>query len=150
MNTASARLYETDFYGWIQQQAGVLKAGNFASLDLDNLIEEIESMGKSHQRALESRLEVLLMHLLKWQFQPKRRTPSWEHTINVQRDRLADHLLENPSLKPKIPEAQMKAYRYAVKEASQETSLPHSTFPEHCPWTFEQVINPDFWPEPAC
>jgi len=149
MGTTSARLYETDFYGWIQNQAGVLRAGNFASLDLDNLIEEIESMGKSHQRALESRLEVLLIHLLKWQFQPERKSPSWEHTINEQRDRLTDHLLENPSLKPKTPEAQVKAYRYAIKGASRETGLPVSIFPPQCPWTFEQIMDPDFWPEAA-
>jgi len=147
MNTATARLYETDFYGWIQHQAGVLRAGNFASLDLDNLIEEIESMGKSHKRALESRLEVLLVHLLKWRFQPRLRTPSWEYTINEQRDRLADHLAENPSLTPKIPEAQAKAYRYAVKGASQETGLERSTFPEQCPWAFDEIMAADFWPE---
>jgi len=149
MGTTSARLYETDFYGWIQNQAGVLRAGSFASLDLDNLIEEIESMGKSHLRALESRIEVLLIHLLKLQFQPERKSPSWEHTINEQRDRLTDHLLENPSLKPKVPEAQTKAYRYAIKGASRETGLPVSTFPPQCPWTFEQIMDPDFWPEAA-
>jgi len=147
MNPASARLYETDFYGWIQQQAGMLKAGSFASLDLENLIEEIEDMGKNRQRALESRLEILLMHLLKWQFQPKRRGVSWTLTIEEQRDRLADHLAENPSLKPKIPEAQAKAYRYAVKGASRETGIPASTFPEQCPWTVEQVMDETFWPE---
>jgi len=149
MSTASARLYETDFYGWIQHQAGVLKAGNFAALDMDNLIEEIESMGKSHQRALESRLEVLLMHLLKLQFQPERKTPSWERTVKEQRRRLADHLLENPSLKPKIPEAQAKAYSYAITGASAETGIEESLFPERCPWTFEQIMNPDFWPVSA-
>jgi len=147
MSSASARLYETDFYGWIQQQAGVLRAGSFASLDMDNLIEEIESMGKSHKRALESRLEVLLIHLLKWQYQPRRRTPSWERTIKEQRNRLADHLLENPSLKPKVTEAQTKAYRYAIPAASEETGLDETTFPAHCPWTFEQVMDNDFWPE---
>jgi len=83
------------------------------------------------------------------QFQPERKTPSWEYTINEQRDRLADHLLENPSLKPKVPEAQAKAYRYAVRGASQETCLPVSTFPAQCPWTFEQIMNPDFWPVSA-
>jgi len=149
MNTASARLYETDFYGWIQNQAGVLRAGNFASLDLDNLIEKIKSMGKSHKRALQSRLEILLIHLLKWQFQPEHRTHRWERAIKEQRRRLADHLLENPSLKPKVPEAQEKAYRYATEGASAETGIAESIFPKQCPWGFEQVIDPDFWPEAA-
>jgi len=85
MSTETARLYETDFYGWVQNQAGALRVGNFASLDLDNLIEEIEDMGKSRQRALESRLEILLMHLLKWQFQPEMKGPSWHFTIDEQR-----------------------------------------------------------------
>jgi len=149
MSTASARLYETDFYGWIQNQAGVLKAGNFASLDLDNLIEEIESMGKSHQRALESRLEILLIHLLKWTFQPERMTPSWKHTIREQRMRIADHLKKNPSLKSRLPEAFSTAYKYAIMGASTQTDIHESTFPAQCPWTFEQATNPDFWPDAA-
>jgi len=149
MNTAAAQLYETDFYGWIQNQAGMLKAGNFASLDLDNLIEEIEDMGKNRQRELESRLEVLLIHLLKWRFQSELSGPSWRFTIEEQRRRLVDHIQENPSLKPKIPEAQTKAYRYATFRASKETGISESKFPTLCPWTFEQVMAPDFWPDPA-
>jgi len=147
MSTASTRLYETDFYGWIQNQAGVLRAGSFAALDLDNLIEEIESMGKSHQRALESRLEILLIHLLKWQYQTGRRTPSWEHTIKEQRRRIAGHLKKNPSLKSKIPETFAEAYEYAVPSASVETNMPATTFPSACPWTFEQVMDEHFWPD---
>jgi len=149
MSTTSPRLYETDFYGWIQNQAGVLRAGNFASLDLENLIEEIEDMGKNRQRALESRLEILLMHLLKWQFQPERMTPSWKYTIREQRKRITDHLKKNPSLKPLVPEACTDAYSYAVMSASEETGIDESTFPALCPWTFKQIIDPDFWPEPS-
>jgi len=146
MSTASARLYETDFYGWIQQQANVLRAGSFAALDLDNLIEEIESMGKSHQRALESRLEILLIHLLKWQFQSDCATPSWKYTIREQRRRIADHLKKNPSLKTRVPEAFETAYSYAIMRASEETGLEESRFPTQCPWTLEQVLDADFWP----
>jgi len=147
MNTTSPRLYETDFYGWVQQQAGVLRAGSFASLDLDNLIEEIEDMGKNRQRALESRLEILLMHLLKWQFQPKRRTRSWKLSIEEQRERIAGLLRENPSLKSRVQETLVEAYGYAIRWASQQTSLPRSTFPEQCPWTYEKITDPDFWPD---
>jgi len=149
MSTPSAQLYETDFYGWAQHQADVLRAGNFASLDLGNLIEEIEDMGKSQQRALESRLEILLMHLLKWQYQPKRRTPSWKYSIREQRLRIRDHLTKNPSLTSKIPEAQVSAYRYALLGASEETGIDESTFPAQCPWTFEEVMDSGFWPGPA-
>jgi len=147
MNTATAQLYETDFYGWLQHQADTLRSGNFAHLDVANLIEEIDSMGKSHQRALESRLEILLMHLLKWQFQPKMRTPSWRATIHVQRDRIDKLLRENPSLKRRIPKAFDEAYRFAAGLAETETGLDQSTFPERCPWTFEQAIAADFWPQ---
>jgi len=149
MSTTTAQLYETDFYGWLQHQADMLRAGNFASLDRDNLIEEIDSMGKSHQRALESRLEILLMHLLKWQFQPKLAGPSWRATIRVQRDRIDKLLRENPSLKNRLPGAFAEAYRFASGMAETETGIDQSTFPVHCPWTFEQAMHPDFWPEAA-
>jgi len=149
MSTATARLYETDFYGWVQNQAGVLRAGNFASLDLENLIEEIEDMGKSRQRALESRLEILLMHLLKWQFQPEMKGPSWHFTIDEQRERIAKLLRENPSLKRLIDSALEESYKFAVRLAVKETGLKKSTFPTQCPWTFEQAINEEFWPEEA-
>jgi len=148
MNIATARLYETDFYGWIQTQANFLKAGNFAGLDLDNLIEEIESMGKSQQRALESRLEVLLMHLLKWEFQPKRRTPSWEYTIKEQRKRIARLLKKSPSLSSVLEEALLEAYEFAVSSASEETGLDEADFPQTLLWSIEEVMNPDFWPGP--
>jgi len=149
MSSAAARLYETDFYGWIQNQADTLRARNFSRLDVDNLIEEIEDMGKSEQRELESRLEVLLAHLLKWQFQAGYRGVSWELTIEEQRRRISDHLMKNPSLKSKIQDAYMSSWRYAIILATKETKLPRSTFPEQCPWTFEQATNPDFWPESA-
>jgi len=147
MSARTARLYETDFYGWIQQQADSMRSRNLAKLDFDNLIEEIESMGKSQQRALESRLEILLLHLLKWQFQPHRRTPSWKYSIREQRLRIADHLLKNPSLKTKIAEAQASAYRYALLGAAEETGIDESSFPTQCPWTFEQMMDAQFWPE---
>jgi len=146
MTTTSARLYDTDFYGWIQQQADVLKSGSFASLDLENLIDEIESMGKSQQRALASRLEVLLIHLLKWQFQPNLVSPSWKHTIKEQRRRIADHLQDNPSLKSRVPKALETAYSYAVMGASAETGLEEESFPSQCPWTFAQIMEENFWP----
>jgi len=147
MSTATAELYETDFYGWVQSQAEALRSGNLADIDLDNLIEEVESMGRSEQRELESRLEVLLAHLLKWRFQPSRRGGSWELSIEEQRRRIADHLRKNPSLKTKIPEALESAYRYGIFRAAKETKLHRSVFPTQCPWTFEQVTDPSFWPD---
>jgi len=145
--TATTPLYEADFYGWIQTQAAMLRAKNFVALDLENLVEEIESMGKSEKRELESRLEVLLMHLLKWRYQPERRSTSWELTIEEQRRRLALHLAENPSLKSKIADVFPVAYELAVFSATKETKLHRSVFPTQCPWTFEQATDPGFWPD---
>jgi len=147
MSLAQTTLYETDFYGWIQQQAARLRSRNINGLDFDNLVEEIESMGRSEKRELESRLELLLMHLLKWVYQPQRRGSSWEATIVEQRDRLADHLRDNPSLKSLVPEIYDRTYRYAVTLAVKETGMGRPTFPATCPWSFDEAMDDGFWPE---
>lgn len=140
-------LYDTDFYAWAKEQAALLRTGNLSAADIDHIAEEIESMGKTEKRELVSRLTVLLLHLLKWRFQPGRRGASWEATIAVQRDDVADHLLDNPSLKAILNEVIISAYRKAMILAIGETGLPRSIFPETCPWTFEEIMNPGFWPE---
>jgi len=143
----SATLYETDFYGWTQSQVEAMRAGNLVGLDLDHLIEEVESMGKSEKRELESRLEVLLTHLLKWQYQPNFRGKSWQLTVKEQRKRIAYHLEENPSLKARMPTACEKLYAFAVMKAVKETGMDESVFPAQCPWTFDQAVDENFWPE---
>jgi len=145
--TTTTSLYDTDFYGWTQRQAEALRAGDLASLDLDNLIEEVESMGKSEKRELESRLEVLLMHLLKWRYQPNLRARGWQLTIKEQRKRIALHLKENPSLKSHIPRAYENIYDFAVIDAVKETGMDDSVFPTQCPWTFAQITDPNFLPD---
>ncbi|PWB82504.1 MAG: DUF29 domain-containing protein [Methylocystaceae bacterium] len=142
-------LYETDFYAWANEQAALLRAGKLSAADIENIAEEIESMGRSEKRELVSRLTVLLLHLLKWRFQPEKRGPSWEASISVQRNRLVRHLDDNPSLKPHIPKASSDAYRDAVLDAVAETNLPKSTFPGQCPWSFEQMVDAEFWPNDA-
>jgi ribosomal protein L29 len=139
-------LYDCDFYAWANEQAALLRAGKLAAADIAHIAEEIESMGKSEQRELESRLAILLHHLLKWQFQPKRRSASWEASIRVQRRDLARHIDRNSSLKPLVPEATNYAYGNAVIEASAETGLVESAFPAECLWTFEQIMDAAFWP----
>jgi Domain of unknown function DUF29 len=141
-----SRLYESDFYAWSREQAELLRAGKLAAADIEHIAEEIDSMGRTEKRELISRLSVLLIHLLKWRFQPEKRSPSWEASIRVQRNRLADHLDDNPSLKPLLPQALASAYRDASLEAVAETSLAASTFSEMCPWTVEQVLDKGFWP----
>jgi hypothetical protein len=143
----SNTLYEQDFFAWANDQARLLRAGKLAEADIDHIAEEIESMGKTEKRELVSRLEVLLMHLLKWQFQPDRRGKSWINTIRVQRNRLDSHLADNPSLKPLLPAAIQAAYENAKIEAAGETELDEAVFPEVCAWSFEQFADPAFWPE---
>ena len=143
----SGSLYDTDFYAWANQQAALLRAGKLSAADIDHIAEEIESMGKTEERELESRLTVLLLHLLKWQFQPQRRGSSWKATIRVQRRDIARHLTRNPSLKPHVPEAVSYAYENARIEAAAETGIAEETFPVACPWPFETLIDAGFWPD---
>ena len=103
-------------------------------------------MGKTEKRELASRLTILLLHLLKWQYQPGRRSASWQATIRVQRRDLAVHMADNPSLKAMLPQAIDQAYGNAVIEAGAETGLLESTFPVVCPWTYDQITNQNFWP----
>ena len=143
----SASLYDRDFYAWANEQAALLRAGNLAAADIANIAEEIDSMGRTEKRELISRLAVLLLHLLKWRHQPERRGASWEVTIRNQRRSLARHLADNPSLKSKLPEAASDAYEDARGEAYAETGLPEATFPAACPWSLDEVMAQDYWPE---
>jgi hypothetical protein len=140
-------IYEIDFYGWTQQQAAFLKSGCLSNLDIKNLIEEVESMGRSEKRELDSRLMVLLVHLLKWKYQPKRRGRSWELTIQGQRLNFLETLEENPSLKPQLEDILVRAYRKAKIQALKETKLAKNTFPDACPWELAQILDDNFYPE---
>ena len=138
--------YDQDFYSWSQRQAQLLRERRFADIDLEHLIEEIEDMGKSEKRALQSYLEVLLMHLLKWHYQPAFQGRSWACTIVEQRQRIEEHLADNPGLKGILPELIRRAYGYAITGAVRETGLPAAHFPASCPWTFAKFMDTDFWP----
>jgi hypothetical protein len=141
--------YDTDFYTWTQEQAALLREGAVAELDLANLAEEIESLGISQRHALESRLAGLLMHLLKWRYQPQKRqtSRSWFRTISEHRARIAQLQRDSPSLHRLVPDAITDAYPRARRIAGYETRLPLATFPLACPWSVEQVLSDDFWPE---
>jgi hypothetical protein len=143
----SNSLYDRDFYAWANQQAALLRAGRFSEADIENIAEEIESMGRSEKRELVNRLSILLLHLLKWQFQPSHRGNSWRLSIANTRDELAEHLDDNPSLKSQLDQVIRSAYRRAANKAAAETGFERSTFPEESPYTFEQAISPEFWPE---
>jgi predicted DNA-binding ribbon-helix-helix protein len=140
-------LYEKDFVAWTQAQADLLRQAQFNQLDIANLVEEIEDMGKNRQRELSSRLQVLLSHLLKWQYQPERRSPSWEIPIQLQRAEIMDLLTDNPSLRPQVADFVLRAYPKARLAARGETSLELKVFPTVCPYTFKEILDNNFFPE---
>ncbi len=133
-------LYDQDFYQWTQEQAALLKAGALSQLDIENLTEEIESIGKSQKKELISRLVVLLVHMLKWDHQSDRRGRSWLKTIATQRTEIEILLYDNLSLKNELSNTVLKAYRLAVKQASTETGLGIGSFPLNCTYTIEQIM----------
>lgn len=142
-----SKLYEIDFLAWTERTVQLIRGRQFGEVDWEAVIEEIESLGKSDRRELKSRLEVLLHHLLKWQYQANLRSGSWQNTIDEQRNRIADLLEESPSLKSLPNEVLAECYRRGKKAASNETGLPLDRFPVDCPYPIIQVIDPEFLPE---
>jgi hypothetical protein len=140
-------LYEADFYSWTQEQARLLRERRFDDLDLDNLVEEVESVGRSEKSVIRSRLEVLLAHLLKWKYQPGRRGSSWTPTIFEQRNQLEDILETSPSLADYFRHQVGRTYRAAGLLAAKKTGIAFGLFPEQCPFTPEQVLDLEFFPE---
>ena len=138
--------YDHDFYAWTQVQAAALRAKSWDQLDLDNLAEEIESLGKSDRRAVHGHLKVLLQHLLKCAYQPPAHV-SWRASIREARRQIGLLLDDSPSLRRQVPSFVVRAYLHACQDAADETSLPLETFPEVCPWPLERVLDEDFWPE---
>ena len=143
---SNSTLYERDFYAWANEQAEMLRAGKLSEADIEHIAEEIESMGKTEKRELISRLAMLLAHMLKWRFQPERRTKNWRLTIQEQRRQVARHMRDSPSLKSTLSEATEEAYGDAIIAAELDTDLDLATFPKACPWSFEQMMAENFWP----
>lgn len=141
--------YEADIVAWANEQAALIRAGRFELLDLENIAEEILDVGKSEQREIASRMTVLLMHLLKWQFQPNyENKKSWAATIKTQRKHLVKRLTQMPSLKPLLSDAEWieDVWADAKLAASIETRIDFDTFPEVCPWSMEDVLQTDWLP----
>jgi hypothetical protein len=147
MSTKNATLYDTDFYAWANEQAALLRAGRLSEADVENIAEEIESMGRSEKRELTCRLSVLFLHLLKWRYQLTLRSRSWRDTIEEQCAQVNDHLDENPSLRSRLDEVIRTAYRTSRTGAGNETGLDRETFPSICPFAFDDAMNPNFWPD---
>ncbi|WP_016952627.1 DUF29 domain-containing protein [Anabaena sp. PCC 7108] len=136
--------HDNDFYAWTQEQAHLLRTGQFHQIDFDYIAEEIEDMGRSQKRELENRLEVLIMHLLKWRFQPNLRSRNWQLTIKEQRLRLEKIISENPSLKTFLADSLDKTYQLVTISAERETGF--SSFPENCPYSLTEILTPEFLP----
>ncbi|HEY5140504.1 MAG TPA: DUF29 domain-containing protein [Methylococcales bacterium] len=134
-------LYDQDFYAWTQRQIELLQARQWNQVDIENLIEELDSLGKQQRQELRNRLGVLLGHLLKWRYQPEARSKSWFYTIKEQRERIHDHLSENPSLKPYLPEAITKAYQDGLNLVGRETPLDPRQIPQSCPFSEAEIFN---------
>lgn len=139
--------YENDFYGWTKEQASLLRAGKLDAIDISHLIEEIESMGNCERRELENCLEILFMNLLKWQHQPTHQGRNWKLTITEQRRKIERRLKKNPSLRSELAEIIIDSYGDATYPAARETNLDISIFPATCPWTFEQAMESDYFPD---
>ena len=141
--------YETDIVAWANEQAHLVRAGQFELLDLEHIAEEIEDVGKSEQRELANRMALLMAHLLKRQFQPERQGRSWQITIRNQRRAIALHLKQVPSLKLKLNDAEWLEVVWgdAVYQASKETGL--DSFPEACPWSIENILIDGWVPVPS-
>ena len=142
-------LYEQDFYAWTQEQATKLRSSELATLDLEHLAEEIESMGRSERREFLNRLAVLLAHLLKWRYQPERRGSgkSWRATIKEQRRQVRRVLKDSPSLHHGLENNFAEAYGDAIQKVVRETPLEETDLPEECPFTLEQVLDTEYWPD---
>lgn len=140
-------LYETDYLKWIEATIEKLQCGDYSNIDWENLIEEIEDMGRSERRSFKSNLIIILIHLLKWQYQPELRGGSWKSSIVEHRRRIREALKDSPSLKPFLEEVLAECYSDAIEQASAETGLPVDTFPQLCPYTSEEVLDSNFLSE---
>lgn len=136
--------YDRDFYSWSQEQARLVREGRWDTVDRENVAEEIESLGREQFNKLESALRVLMLHMLKWDHQPERRSRSWSISIRQQRLEVDDVLADNPGLKSRIAEAVARGYRKARLDAAKETGLDEETFPDACPCSWEDIVSREF------
>jgi len=140
-------LYHEDYYGWLRENAQLIREKRFSEVDADNIVEELESMGKSEKRELSSRLTILLLHLLKWQYQAVKRSMSWRNTIAVQRIDIEELFEDSPSLRKEISDKIEVAYEKAKLAAEIETGIEKQNFPAVCPFSLEQILDETYLPD---
>jgi hypothetical protein len=144
-----SKLHDVDFYAWALENAALLRDGRLSEVDIEHVAEELESMGRSERRELGSRLAIIFAHLLKWAHPSGRQSASWRNTIKVQRLDACGVLADNPSLRAQADDIVTAAYEKGKLLAANETGFDERSFPGHCPWTLEQVLDPDYWPGPS-
>jgi hypothetical protein len=140
-------LYETDYLQWLETTVESVRHQDYTNVDWSNLIAEMEDMGRNERRSLENNLIVILLHLLKWQYQPGCKSGSWAGSIVEHRRRIKKTLKESPSLQPYLASIVAEAYTDVVKQAKAETGLPLERFPVHCPYGLTAVLDDEFLPE---
>jgi hypothetical protein len=149
MATTLVRAYDQDFNVWLTTNAQLIRQGKLAEIDAEHIAEELEAMGKREKRELVSRLAVLLAHLLKWEFQPTRRSKSWRNTLTIQRSELEELLEDSPSLRAELEQYIERAYARAKLLAEDETKIEATAFPTDCPYSFEAIMDQTFFPQAA-
>ncbi len=147
LQASQKNLYDRDFVRWVETTAEQLRTQSYADVDWANVIEEIEDMSRRERKSLKSNLIVLLLHLLKWQYQPEQRSGSWRSSIREHRRRINDDLSDSPSLLSYLQAVLSGCYTSACEQAADETGLALQTFPVDCPYTSEQVLDANFLPE---
>lgn len=138
---APSRAYRDDLFGWVEDQVALLKAGRVSEIDFVNIADELGDVGNEQYDKLESAIRIVLLHLLKWDHQPERRSRSWVGSIVEQRRRIGRVLKKNPSLKPHIAEALAEGYEDARTAAAVETDKPTKVFPENCPYSWDEMLH---------
>ncbi|MDX2216419.1 MAG: DUF29 domain-containing protein [Oculatellaceae cyanobacterium bins.114] len=146
LQASQKSLYEADFIRWVEATAEQLRTKDYASVDWANLIEEVEDMSRRERKSLKSNLVVILLHLLKWQYQLDGRGGSWRGSIREHRRRVNEDLKDSPSLLPYLQEIFTECYINAREQAADETELPLETFSLDCPYTVEQALNSEYLP----
>lgn len=135
-----APLYEEDYAAWLEAQVALMRADRWSEIDKDNLLDEVESLGRSEFNAFVSAIRVVLMHMLKWDFQEDYRSRSWANSITGHRHRIEKALGDNPSYRARIDEASHEAYQRALLEAADETRYPVRLFPQQLPYSWEEIM----------
>jgi len=144
-------LYETDFSRWVDKTAKLLAEKRFSELDLDELIEEVQDLAGRHRDAYESRLQVIIEHLLKLTYAPdpiyRNNERGWRNTISQERDNIERLLHQNAGAARDKDEARVNAFKYGLREiARTRDDFGAIDWPQACPWTLEQLLDPDFFP----